>query len=125
MWWNSKNPPRIFEVGFNEPKIKIKDCGSIHLDPDEQITFVTDDGSEYDVTKKSWGFYATPSLNGRLRRFHLRAVLVKNRANQFFVLLVEKEKEGLFEEYVKSEKIKVISWMDDTEILERIEESLS
>ena len=69
-----KDPPRTFVVGDN---IKISDCGMIALRPDEQVTFVTEAGAEYDVVRKDWGFYATPSLNGRLLQFGLRAVLIQ------------------------------------------------
>jgi len=66
----------------------------MQLAPNEQITFVTEAGNEYDVTRKDWGFYAAPSLNGRLADFYLRAVLVKNRADRFFLMLVEKRQRG-------------------------------
>ena len=58
------------------------DCGRIALAPDEQVTFTTEAGGEYDVTRKSWGFYATPSINGRLKTFGLRAALVRNVAGR-------------------------------------------
>ena len=84
MKFEPKSPPREFEVGYDVKGV-IRDCGTMRLAPDEQITFVTDDGGEYDLTRKEWGFYATPSLNGRLAGFNLRAVLVKNRIDRFFV----------------------------------------
>ena len=83
------DPPRIYEAGF-DVKVLISDCGKIELEPDEQVTFITPSGGEYDVARKSWGFYATPSLNGRLQGFGLKAVLVKNRINRYFIFLVEK-----------------------------------
>lgn len=109
-------PPREFQVGFDKKSL-IYDCGSVSLAPDEQLTFITEDGKEYDVTRKSWGFYATPSMNGRLAGFGLRAVMVKNSANRFFVLLVETGKESLFEQYVREEQLVIISWLDGTEQL--------
>ena len=77
MKFNEENPPREFKVGLDN-QIVIKDCGTIHMKPDEQITFVTDDGKEYDVARKDWGFYATPSMNGRLKNFGFKTALVKN-----------------------------------------------
>src|SRR5204863_5563233 len=71
------DPPREFGVGTGGA-VRLKDCAHIALEPDEQVTFQTESGGEYDVVRKSWGFYATPSLNGRLERFNLRAVLVKS-----------------------------------------------
>lgn len=116
MRFEEKDPPREFEVGF-ENKGVISDCGTMHLDPDEQITFATEAGNEYDVVRKDWGFYATPSLNGRLARFNLRGVLVKNRLDLFFVLLVERGKEEAFYRYAAAEPLEIISWLDTTDDL--------
>ena len=107
-------------MGFDK-KGKIRDCGTLHLDHDEQVTFVTDVGNEYDVTRKEWGFYAGPSLNGRLAGFNLRAVLVKNRVDRFFVLLVERGMESSFERYVHDEPLKIIAWLDTKELLLELE----
>ncbi len=115
------DPPRKFEVGY-EKKGTISDCGRIELGDDEQITFTTPAGGEYDVVRKNWGFYATPSTNGRLARFGLRSVLVRNRDDRFFVLIVEKGKEREFEEYAKGEPLTLISWLDDLTALKRIEQ---
>jgi hypothetical protein len=123
MKFEPKQPPREFEVGFDKKGI-IRDCGAMYLAPDEQITFKTDDGKEYDVTRKSWGFYAGPSLNGRLADFSLRAVLVKNRVERYFVLLIERGKEDDFGRYVAGEPLQIIAWLDTTENLRRLEEGL-
>ena len=123
MKFEPKNPPREFEVGYDVKGI-IRDCGSIHLDADEQVTFLTEQGGEYDLTRKEWGFYATPSLNGRLANFNLRAVLVKNRVDRFFVMLVERGKEDVFDRYVKAEPLKIVAWMDSLEALKALEASV-
>jgi hypothetical protein len=116
-------PPRTFEVGFENKNI-IMDCGRTELAPNEQLTFVTESGGEFDVTRKDWGFYATPSVNARLAGFGLRCVLVKNRADRFFVLLVEKGKEPLFQDYVAKERLRIVLWMDTTEALIHLEARL-
>lgn len=113
-------PPRVFEVGFDEEKITIHDCGRVELEPNEQVTFTTPDGREYDVVRKSFGFYATPSMNGRLKRFGFKVALVKNRIGQFFVLLVEKDKEPLFFDYIKSDSQELVCWLDEDDNLARI-----
>ncbi len=113
-------PPRKFEAGF-DVKIEISDCGEIQLEPDEQVTFVTSAGREYDVVRKSWGYYATPSLNGRLQSFGLKAVLVKNRIDRFFILLVEEGKEDLFLDYAGKEPLEIICWLDNEEHLRELE----
>ena len=115
-----RNPPRHFAVG-NAVKFDMKDCGSVALEPDEQVTFTTESGAEYDVARKDWGFYATPSLNGRLEQFGLRGVLIKNRGTgRFFVLLVEKGREGAFNAYCEQENLAVIAWLDTTAALEAL-----
>jgi hypothetical protein len=120
MRFEEKNPPREFEVGY-EKKSRMKDCGSILLGDDEQVTFKTAAGGEYDLAKKCWGFYATPSINGRLANFGLRSVLVRNRDDRFFVLIVEKGKEAEFEEYATGEPLTLICWLDELENLKSIE----
>jgi len=114
-------PPRVFLVGRGE-KIPMKDCGRISLEPDEQVSFTTPSGAEYDVSRKSWGFYATPSLNHRLMRFGFRAVLIKNVDARFFVLLVERGHEGEFERYIQTGGHTIVTWLDDTPTLLRIEQ---
>ena len=123
MKFEPKYPPREFEVGYDVKGI-IRDCGSVRLSPDEQVTFLTEDGGEYDLTRKEWGFYATPSLNGRLAGFNLRAVLVKNRVDRFFVLLVERGKEEAFDRYVRQEPLKIVAWLDSLEMLQALEAAL-
>jgi hypothetical protein len=67
--------PRRFRVGHGPEPIVLSDCGSVHAQPDEQLTFRVPSGREYDVCRKDWGFYATPSTNGRLKRFGWRTAL--------------------------------------------------
>jgi 2-polyprenyl-3-methyl-5-hydroxy-6-metoxy-1,4-benzoquinol methylase len=121
---NEKIPPREYRVG-TDASITIRDCGEVHLEPDEQITFVTDLGGEYDVARKDWGFYATPSINNRLENFGLRTALVENTAGNLFVLLIEKGAEESFDTYLAQEGMTVISWLstDNSAISPRSEET--
>jgi hypothetical protein len=119
-----KDPPRVFQVGQPENRIFLKDCGSIQLEPDELVTFRTEAGGEFDVARKDWGFYAAPSLNGRLREFGFRAVLVKSAVGRFFLLLVESGKEPSFERYLEAERMTIVSWLSGTEELDHLERSL-
>ena len=115
------DPPREFPVGA-EGKIIIKDCSRITLEHDEQVTFTTEAGGEYDLTRKDWGFYATPSLNGRLESFGLSGALIKNRGTgRFFVFLVEDGKEELFREYCEVENLTVVSWLNSDSALGELE----
>lgn len=116
-----QQPPRAFQVG-PQGQITILDHGRIELEPNEQVTFTLPHGAEYDVTRKEWGFYATPSLNGRLYQFGLRGVLIKNRGTgRFFVLLVEKGREAAFEKYCQAENLAAVAWLDSTAALESLE----
>ena len=107
------DPPRTFEVSGAGVKLMLSDCGRIELAADEQVTFVTSDGGEYDVTRKNWGFYATPSINGRLKSFGLRAALVVSVYGRLFLMLVEKGKEEAFYAYVHADHQKLLCWLDD------------
>ena len=119
-----KDPPRHFSVG-NAAPFDMKDCGSLALEPDEQVTFTTPAGGEYDVARKDWGFYATPSLNGRLPQFGLRSVLIRNRlTGRYFVLLIERGREDRFEAYCKQESLETVSWLDSDDALDRLRAAL-
>lgn len=118
-----KTPPRRFTVG-REGAITIADCAAIALAPDEQVTFTTPSGGEYDVARKDWGFYATPSLNGRLPAHGLRPALCVNVAGQLYLLLREDGHEGAFEAYLEAEGIRVLVWLDDPRAATRLAASL-
>lgn len=120
MKFEPRQPPRLFKVG-NAVKFDMKDCGTLRLEPDEQVTLVTGAGAEYDVARKDWGFYATPSLNGRLEQFGLRGVLIKNRGTgRYFILLVERGREALFDAYCEQENLAVIAWLDGSDALDAL-----
>lgn len=116
----SHDPPRRFRVGTGG-RVELKDCARIELAPDEQVTFTTEVGGEYDVARKSWGFYATPSLNRRLRRFGLRPALVKGLEDTYFVLLVEGGQEPAFDAYLAGEGLALLRWLDDEAFLRALD----
>jgi hypothetical protein len=118
------DPPRAYRCGV-EDAVTMHDVGRMALEPDEQVTFTTPAGGEYDLARKSWGFYATPSLNGRLGRFGLRPVLVRNTRRQWFVLLVERGCEDDFDAYLASERLEVVTWLASDDDLERLERGLA
>ena len=77
------------------------------------------------LQKKIGGFYATPSMNGRLESFNLRTVLIRNKnTNRFFLFLVEKGKEDKFYNYLDLEDLEIIIWMDNTDQLEKLKNKL-
>ena len=51
-------------------------------------------------------------------------MLVKNRVDRFFVLLVERGKEEAFDRYVRQEPLKIVAWLDSLEVLQALEAAL-
>ena len=117
---NPKTPPRTFSPAPGSGII-IEDCGTIELDADQMVTFVGPGGSAYDVTRKDWGYYATPSLNGRLPKKGLRPALMRNAANRYFIVLVETGREDAFDRYLESQKQRLVAWLDTDETLEKLD----
>ena len=107
-----KQIPRDFTIGARND-ITIEDWGDLHLAPDEQITLLTDEGRRYDLVRKDWGFYATPSINGRLLNEGFKTALVRNDQGRLYVMLVEEGKEGLFENYCKAESQQLLGWLNE------------
>ncbi|MBP9864906.1 MAG: hypothetical protein KBC91_00740 [Candidatus Omnitrophica bacterium] len=112
MKFEPKNPPRKFKVG-DEKLIEISDCGQLELSPDEQVTFVTPSGKEYDVARKNWGFYATPSVNGRLARQGFKTALVRNSHGMVYIMIVDIDRRQEFETYMSQEKSVIEAWLDE------------
>ncbi len=109
---NTTNKPREFKVGLDQ-SIVLKDCAEIELNPNEQITFKAEAGAEYDVCRKDWGYYATPSINDRLKRCGFKTALVKNAKGQIYIMIVEKDKISGFDAYLKAENNVVEKWLDE------------
>ena len=61
------------------------------------------------------GYYATPSINGRLRDHGLRAALVRNPAGKLYLMLVQGGREAEFQEYLRQDRQQVICWLDSDE----------
>ncbi|MSP87944.1 MAG: hypothetical protein EXQ92_03890 [Alphaproteobacteria bacterium] len=106
-----RTPPRRFAVGHKGREIHLSHVADIELAADEQITLTASGGHEYDIVRKSWGYYATPSLNGRLRQFGLRSALVASGERRY-LLLVEEDRMAEFEAYIAAQSMRVIAWLD-------------
>jgi hypothetical protein len=106
------NPPRTFRIG-ESGEIEISDCGRMHLQADEMVTFVTPAGREYDVTAKDWGFYATPSVNARLSDQGFKTALVRNRHGRYYIMLVEMDGMERFLAYVRDHQQELCEWLDE------------
>lgn len=116
-------PAREFQVGA----ITLRHSADIELEPDEQITLVTPSATEYDVVRKSWGYYATPSMNRRLADHRLRAALTANADGRVALMLVERGCEHDFDAYLADQRMRVVAWLDTDEAvataIERLERS--
>lgn len=109
---DKKDPPRTFEV----KGVRLSHSADILLEPDELVTFTTPSGAEYDVARKDWGFYATPSVNRRLTEFGLRAALAENtETGARYVLIVERGKESAFQRYLTDQSMQLKAWLDDSD----------
>jgi hypothetical protein len=87
-------------------------AAEIVLEVDEQVTFCTPAGAEYDVAMKDWGLYATPSVGSRLPRFRLHAALVRAETG-LHLMLVEAGCEKDFETDMRSAGIRIESWLNN------------
>lgn len=102
-----RKKPRIFKVNVGSTKIQLNDMAKITLKKNEQVTFKYLN-SEYDVAKKDWGYYATPSINGRLKQFGFRTFLIKNKRDKLYIFLVLKNKFKSFKKYCKDDNQKIV-----------------
>jgi len=102
---------RVFEVN----KQTIKEIAKIELDTNEMITFIDKD-KEFDFVAKEWGYYATPSINSRLKNFGYKTALVKNSYGKLFINVVKIEQMERFLEYLKNENSEVLEWLDEVKI---------
>ena len=93
-------------------KIILKDCGKIFLNNDELVSFCSknNNNSNYEITKKNWGFYATPSINKRLKNNNFETFIVVNKFKDFFIMIVYKNKKKLFLDNLKKNQLKKVPW---------------
>ena len=71
----------------------------IFLKKNEQIT-LTKKNIEYDIVRKNWGFYVTPSFQNRLKRFGLEVILI-NSKKDYYICIVEIKKKKNFKQFLK------------------------
>lgn len=104
--------PRRFSVGITD--IELSHVANIALQPDEMVTFTRPGGSQYDVTAKDWGYYATPSVGKRLRLFGIRAGLMRNVDTGLgFVVLVFEDHMSAWQKYMEVEHQELVMWLDE------------
>ena len=102
------NPKRNFKCGEN---VLISHVANIRLEPDELITFKNDQSKEYDVVCKDWGYYATPSINKRLKRNGYRVAITRNKEGSIYIVIVDEKKIDLWLKYNKDENQELVKWL--------------
>ncbi|MDC3114692.1 class I SAM-dependent methyltransferase [Candidatus Pelagibacter sp.] len=114
MKFNIKKKPRIFTVGFDKSFI-VKDFGKInvdHTDKEFELLTFSNKKKEYDFGITNWGYYATPSINGRLKNNGYQTFLVKNIYNKIYIMVVDDNKLIKFRKYIEFENQKILSRLD-------------
>ena len=107
-----KSPAREFSVGIRS--IVVSHVADVELGPDEMITFTGPDAHEYDVVRKTWGYYATPSIGKRLPAYGLRAGLMRNiDTRHCFVVLVHEYALDDWKNYMADERQELVGWLDE------------
>ena len=77
------------------------------------LSFVNSEGKEYDIVAKEWGFYATPSINGRLINQGYKTALVKNSYGKYYIMVVDIDKLRIFKNYLTKDNQTLIEWLDE------------
>lgn len=107
---------RKFKVG-KKNDIVITDAGSVFLKNDELVT-LKDGKKEFDIGKKNWGYYGTPTLNKRLPNFGYTAALIRHKVfDTYAVLIVDKKKKKIFLNYLKKEDMIIICWLNNKNLM--------
>jgi hypothetical protein len=82
----------------------------INLLSDEQMT-LSYLYSNYDIAKKDWGFYVTPSFQDRCKKNNLLPALIR-KDKKFYFVLVNKKKINYFMIFLKIKKFKLSKWLN-------------
>lgn len=106
-----RKKPRTFLVS-EKNRIFLKDVGKVSLNDNENLTISSTDKKNYEICRKNWGYYATPSINVRLKKNGFRTVLVKQN-KKLFILIVDNKKIKMFKRYIKLENYKIVKRLDN------------
>lgn len=105
-----KKKNRKFKTGITD--IVINHVADLKLNNDELVTIKVNNKTEYDITRKNWGFYSTPSINKRLIKFGFNSAITHNpKFGTYFMMIVEKNKKKEFIKYLKSQNMILITWL--------------
>ena len=110
---NFHSQPRKFSP---LPSIELSDMGSIYLEENEQITILAGGSKGNDITRKSWGYYLSNSLNSNLVEKGFRTGLVVSYASsppRLYLNLVENDKINDYLAYLTEFNAKLVCWLDE------------
>ena len=97
---------RSWTVG-SDRDIIITEKLKIQLNDDEQVSFIGNkNNTNYEICKKNWGYYISPSLNKRLKNYGFRVYITKNKKGQNYLMAVKFKMVKEFKLYCKKEKLK-------------------
>lgn len=96
--------------------LTLQDMGDVMLGINEQVTFRTESGKPNDVTRMSWGYYLSNSVNRSAKKNGFKTALVVSRmtpAPRLFINLVEQDKLAEYAAYLESNQSEVVVWLDE------------
>jgi hypothetical protein len=101
-----KKIKRSWIVG-DKKDILITEKIKIQLDDNEQVSFVEKKNmTSYEICKKNWGYYVSPSIDKRLKDYGHKMYITKNQYGQVYLMAVDLKKIKKFTLYCKKEKLK-------------------
>lgn len=101
-----KKTKRSWTVG-NKKDIIITEKLKIKLNDNEQVSFVGNKRkTNYEICKKNWGYYISPSIDKRLKNYGHVVYITKNKKGQVYLMAVNLKKINKFILYCKKEKLK-------------------
>ena len=89
----------------------------VFINVNEQITLKRRN-IEYDIARKNWGFYVTPSFQNRLKKFGLEVILV-NSKKDYHICIVETKKKKRFKNFLKNNHYLKIANLTNTKIYKK------
>lgn len=107
-----KYPIRTFQPK-KDKALTFTDVGEIKMENDNQVSLVSGKHKSHDFAAKNWGFYVTPSINGRLKNEGFKTALVKSDSGKVFLNFVDSDKIDDFLDYCQENNKVLVEWLDE------------
>ena len=75
------------------------------------MSLIGNNNKTYEICRKDWGYYATPSINFILIKNGFKTAIIKKK-KKLFVVIVDKNEMKSFNNYRKIENYKLVKWLD-------------